>query len=105
MGRKGLCPGQGIQTNPRDAACLAGSSQAAAGWWGSLAGDGDVLVSPQECLSQQQALSTVRQMQKLLAAQEAAHLRGTRGLRQQLSILQNRLQRQATKRNGKPGQG
>uniref|UniRef100_A0A663DY81 Fibulin 7 n=1 Tax=Aquila chrysaetos chrysaetos TaxID=223781 RepID=A0A663DY81_AQUCH len=34
------------------------------------AGDGDVLVSPQECLSQQQALSAVRQMQKLLAAQE-----------------------------------
>ncbi|KAM9626067.1 fibulin-7-like [Morphnus guianensis] len=57
------------------------------------------LGSAQECLSQQQALSVVRQMQKLLAAQEAAHLRGTRGLRQQLSILQSRLQRQATKRN------
>uniref|UniRef100_A0A8B9Z316 Fibulin 7 n=1 Tax=Buteo japonicus TaxID=224669 RepID=A0A8B9Z316_9AVES len=68
--------------------------RAAAGWWWSLAGDGDVLVSSQECLSQQQALSAVRQMQKLLVAQEAAHLRGTRGLRQQLSILQNRLQRQ-----------
>ncbi|KFR02986.1 Fibulin-7, partial [Nipponia nippon] len=52
-----------------------------------------------ECLSQQQALSAVRQMQKLLAAQEAAHLRGTRGLRQQLSVLQSHLQRQATKRN------
>uniref|UniRef100_A0A8C8B5R9 Fibulin 7 n=1 Tax=Otus sunia TaxID=257818 RepID=A0A8C8B5R9_9STRI len=52
------------------------------------AGDRDVLVSPQECLSPQQALSAVRQMQKLLAAQEAAHLRGTRGLRQQLSVLQ-----------------
>uniref|UniRef100_A0A8B9GJ63 EGF-like domain-containing protein n=1 Tax=Amazona collaria TaxID=241587 RepID=A0A8B9GJ63_9PSIT len=33
--------------------------------------DGDVLVSPQECLSQQQALSVVQQMQRLLAAQEA----------------------------------
>ncbi|NXF09556.1 FBLN7 protein, partial [Smithornis capensis] len=53
----------------------------------------------QECLSRQQALSAVRQMQKLLAAQEAAHLQGTRGLRHQLSILQSRLQRQATKRN------
>ncbi|NXX20187.1 FBLN7 protein, partial [Podargus strigoides] len=53
----------------------------------------------QECLSQQQALGVVRQMQKLLAAQEAAHLRGTRGLRQQLSLLQSQLQRQATKRN------
>ncbi|NWR67617.1 FBLN7 protein, partial [Bucorvus abyssinicus] len=53
----------------------------------------------QECLSQGQVLSVVRQMQKLLAAQEAAHLRGTRGLRQQLSILQSRLQRQATKHN------
>ncbi|NXC69803.1 FBLN7 protein, partial [Anhinga anhinga] len=53
----------------------------------------------QECLSQQQALSTVQQMQKLLAAQEAAYLRGTRGLRQQLSVLQIRLRRQATKRN------
>lgn len=61
-------------------------------------------MSPQECLSQQQALSAVRQMQKLLAAQEAAHLRGTRGLQKQLSILQSRLQRQATKRNGNPGQ-
>ncbi|NWQ89348.1 FBLN7 protein, partial [Burhinus bistriatus] len=53
----------------------------------------------QECLSQQQALGTVRQMQKLLAAQEAAQLRGTRVLRQQLSVLQSHLQRQATKRN------
>ncbi|NXI34969.1 FBLN7 protein, partial [Galbula dea] len=53
----------------------------------------------QECLSQQQALSTVRQMQKLLAAQEAAHLRGTRGLRLQLTILQSHLQSQATKHN------
>ncbi|NXK87177.1 FBLN7 protein, partial [Formicarius rufipectus] len=53
----------------------------------------------QECLSRQQALSTVRQMQKLLAAQEAAHLRGTRGLRNQLSNLQSHLQRQPTKRN------
>ncbi|KAM6324720.1 fibulin-7-like [Podargus strigoides] len=57
------------------------------------------LSSAQECLSQQQALGVVRQMQKLLAAQEAAHLRGTRGLRQQLSLLQSQLQRQATKRN------
>ncbi|XP_009468788.1 PREDICTED: fibulin-7-like [Nipponia nippon] len=57
------------------------------------------LGSARECLSQQQALSAVRQMQKLLAAQEAAHLRGTRGLRQQLSVLQSHLQRQATKRN------
>ncbi|NXN45661.1 FBLN7 protein, partial [Rhinoptilus africanus] len=53
----------------------------------------------QECLSPQQALGAVRQMQKLLAAQEAAQLRGTRGLRQQLSLLQSRLQRQATKGN------
>ncbi|NXV72893.1 FBLN7 protein, partial [Atlantisia rogersi] len=53
----------------------------------------------QECLSQQQALSALRQMQKLLAAQEAAHLRGTRGLRQQLSVLQSCLQRQTTKHN------
>ncbi|NWH64300.1 FBLN7 protein, partial [Geococcyx californianus] len=53
----------------------------------------------QECLSQQQALGAVRQMQKLLATQEAAHLRGMRGLRQQLSMLQSRLQRQATKHN------
>ncbi|NXG86244.1 FBLN7 protein, partial [Stercorarius parasiticus] len=53
----------------------------------------------QECLNPQQALGAVRQMQKLLAAQEAAQLRGTRGLRQQLSLLQSRLQRQATKGN------
>ncbi|NWX19446.1 FBLN7 protein, partial [Aegotheles bennettii] len=53
----------------------------------------------QECLSQQQALGAVRQMQKLLAAQEAAQLRGTRGLRHQLSVLQSRLQRQATRHN------
>ncbi|NWH75955.1 FBLN7 protein, partial [Piaya cayana] len=53
----------------------------------------------QECVSQQQALGVVRQMQKLLAAQEAAQLRGTRSLRQQLSMLQSHLQRQATKRN------
>ncbi|NXY78546.1 FBLN7 protein, partial [Glareola pratincola] len=53
----------------------------------------------QECLSPQQALGAVRQMQKLLAAQEAAQLRGTRGLRQQLSLLQSLLQRQATKSN------
>uniref|UniRef100_A0A8D0FB75 Fibulin 7 n=1 Tax=Strix occidentalis caurina TaxID=311401 RepID=A0A8D0FB75_STROC len=45
--------------------------------WGLLSthlshpSDRDVLVSPQECLSPQQALSAVRQMQKLLAAQEA----------------------------------
>ncbi|NXU07633.1 FBLN7 protein, partial [Buphagus erythrorhynchus] len=53
----------------------------------------------QECLNRQQALSVVRQMQKLLVAQEAAHLQGTRGLRHQLSILQNHLQRLSTKRN------
>ncbi|NXQ71119.1 FBLN7 protein, partial [Quiscalus mexicanus] len=53
----------------------------------------------QECLNQQRALSVVRQMQKLLVAQEAAHLQGTRGLRHQLSILQSHLQRAATKRN------
>ncbi|NWU51583.1 FBLN7 protein, partial [Dromas ardeola] len=53
----------------------------------------------QECLSPQQALGAVRQMQKLLAAQEAAQLRGMRGLRQQLSLLQSRLLRQATKGN------
>lgn len=58
---------------------------------------------PQECLNRQQALSVVRQMQKLLVAQEAAHLQGTRGLRHQLSILQSHLQRAATKRNGNPG--
>ncbi|NXQ85985.1 FBLN7 protein, partial [Nyctibius grandis] len=49
----------------------------------------------QECLSQQEALSAVRQMQKVLAAQEAAQLRGMRALRHQLALLQ----RQATKRN------
>ncbi|XP_023790707.1 fibulin-7-like [Cyanistes caeruleus] len=53
----------------------------------------------QECLNRQQALSVVQQMQKLLVAQEAAHLQGTRGLRHQLSILQSRLQRPATKHN------
>ncbi|NXI33391.1 FBLN7 protein, partial [Sterrhoptilus dennistouni] len=53
----------------------------------------------QECLNWHQALSVVRQMQKLLVAQEAAHLQGTRGLRHQLSILQSRLQRPATKHN------
>ncbi|GAB0195714.1 fibulin-7-like [Grus japonensis] len=57
------------------------------------------LGSTKECLSQQQALSAVRQMQKLVAAQEAAHLRSTRSLRQQLSVLQSRLQRQTTKHN------
>uniref|UniRef100_A0A8C3Y4C6 Fibulin 7 n=1 Tax=Catharus ustulatus TaxID=91951 RepID=A0A8C3Y4C6_CATUS len=50
-----------------------------------------------ECLNRQQALSVVRQMQKLLVAQEAAHLQGARGLRHQLSILQSHLQRPATK--------
>ncbi|NWS41280.1 FBLN7 protein, partial [Probosciger aterrimus] len=53
----------------------------------------------QECLSQQQALNAVRQMQRLLAAQEAAQLRGMRPLRQQLLVLQSHLQRPATKRN------
>ncbi|XP_030326655.1 fibulin-7-like [Strigops habroptila] len=57
------------------------------------------LSSTQECLSQQQALSVVWQMQRLLAAQEAAQLHGTRGLRQQLLVLQSRLQRPATERN------
>lgn len=103
MGRKGLCPGQGVQNKPKHAAYSGGSTQAAAGWWGSPLGDGAVLVSPQECLSQQQALGAVRQMQKLLVVQEAAHLRGTQGLRQQLSVLQSHLQRQATKRNGITG--
>uniref|UniRef100_A0A8B9BGZ1 Fibulin 7 n=1 Tax=Anser brachyrhynchus TaxID=132585 RepID=A0A8B9BGZ1_9AVES len=46
-----------------------------------------------ECLSHQQVLSTVRQMQKLLSAQEAAHLQGTRSLKKQLSALQSRVQR------------
>uniref|UniRef100_A0A8C6IQC3 Uncharacterized protein n=1 Tax=Melopsittacus undulatus TaxID=13146 RepID=A0A8C6IQC3_MELUD len=64
--------------------------------------DGDVLMSPQECLSPQQALSVVRQMQRLLAAQEAAQLHGTRGLWQQLLVLQSHLQRPATKCNGNP---
>lgn len=45
-------------------------------------------------------LSTVRQMQKLLSAQEAAHLQGTRSLKKQLSALQSRVQRLASKRNG-----
>ncbi|NXX40447.1 FBLN7 protein, partial [Tricholaema leucomelas] len=52
-----------------------------------------------ECLSPQRVLGAVRQMQKLLAAQEAAQLRGVRGLRQQLSLLQSRLQTTAAKRN------
>uniref|UniRef100_A0A669QQ63 Fibulin 7 n=1 Tax=Phasianus colchicus TaxID=9054 RepID=A0A669QQ63_PHACC len=47
----------------------------------STAGDGEGPVFPQECLSHQQVLSTVRQMQKLLSAQEAAHLQGTRSLK------------------------
>lgn len=42
----------------------------------------------------------MRQMQKLLSAQEAAHLQGTRGLKKQLSALQSRVQRLAGKRNG-----
>ncbi|NXN32090.1 FBLN7 protein, partial [Nycticryphes semicollaris] len=53
----------------------------------------------QERLSQQQVLREVRQMQKLLAAQEAAQLQATRGLQQQLNLLQSRLQKHATKRN------
>uniref|UniRef100_A0A8B9EP87 Fibulin 7 n=1 Tax=Anser cygnoides TaxID=8845 RepID=A0A8B9EP87_ANSCY len=53
------------------------------------------LGSTQECLSHQQVLSTVRQMQKLLSAQEAAHLQGTRSLKKQLSALQSRVQRLA----------
>ncbi|NXK56084.1 FBLN7 protein, partial [Chauna torquata] len=53
----------------------------------------------QECLSRQQLLSTVRQMQKLLMAQEAAHLQGTRSLKKQLSVLHSRVQRLAGKRN------
>uniref|UniRef100_A0A8C9G630 Fibulin 7 n=1 Tax=Pavo cristatus TaxID=9049 RepID=A0A8C9G630_PAVCR len=51
------------------------------------AGDGEGPVFPQECLSHQQVLSTVRQMQKLLSAQEAAHLQGMRSLKKQLSVL------------------
>uniref|UniRef100_A0A8D2MI25 Fibulin 7 n=1 Tax=Zonotrichia albicollis TaxID=44394 RepID=A0A8D2MI25_ZONAL len=39
-----------------------------------------VSIIPQECLNRQQALSVVRQMQKLLVAQEAAHLQGIRGV-------------------------
>uniref|UniRef100_A0A8C9MS06 Fibulin 7 n=1 Tax=Serinus canaria TaxID=9135 RepID=A0A8C9MS06_SERCA len=63
--------------------CVPGSPRARTG----------VSMIPQECLNRQQALSVVRQMQKLLVAQEAAHLQGTRGLRHQLSILQSHLQR------------
>uniref|UniRef100_A0A8B9ZVE1 Fibulin 7 n=1 Tax=Anas zonorhyncha TaxID=75864 RepID=A0A8B9ZVE1_9AVES len=63
----------------------------------SPAGDGENLAFPQECLSHQQVLSTVRQMQKLLSAQEAAHLQGTRSLKKQLSALQSRVQRLASK--------
>lgn len=100
---KGVCPGQDIQNNPKDAACLEGSSWVVAGWQGNSSGGWSVPMFPQECLNRQQALTVVRQMQKLLVAQEAAHLRGTRGLRHQLSILQSRLQRPATKRNGNPG--
>lgn len=100
---KGLCPGQDIQTNPKDAACLGGSSQAVTGWQGTRQVIGVSPRVPQECLNRQQALSVVRQMQKLLVAQEAAQLRGTRGLRHQLSILQSRLQRPVYKRNGNPG--
>lgn len=99
---KGLCLGQNVQTNPKDVSCLEGFSQAVAGWQGNPAGDWGVPMIPQECLNWQQALSVVRQMQKLLVAQEAAHLQGTRGLRHQLSILQSRLQRPATKQNGNP---
>uniref|UniRef100_A0A8C3GYS3 Uncharacterized protein n=1 Tax=Corvus moneduloides TaxID=1196302 RepID=A0A8C3GYS3_CORMO len=89
--------------------CMPGTPRAGTGCVVSLAPPGnpaggwDVPVFPQECLNRQQALSVVRQMQKLLVAQEAAHLRGTRGLRHQLSILQSRLQRPPTKRNGNPG--
>uniref|UniRef100_A0A8C3E0G7 Uncharacterized protein n=1 Tax=Corvus moneduloides TaxID=1196302 RepID=A0A8C3E0G7_CORMO len=61
--------------------CMPGTPRAGTGCVVSLA--------PPECLNRQQALSVVRQMQKLLVAQEAAHLRGTRGLRHQLSILQS----------------
>ncbi|NWU71369.1 FBLN7 protein, partial [Pterocles burchelli] len=53
----------------------------------------------QGCLSPQQALGVVRQMQKLLAAQEAAHLQGTRALRQHFSVLRSHLQKPATKCN------
>lgn len=66
----------------------------------SPAGDGEGPVFLQECLSHQQVLSTVRQMQKLLSAQEAAHLQGTRSLKKQLSVLHSRIQRLAGKRNG-----
>uniref|UniRef100_H9H0E0 Fibulin 7 n=1 Tax=Meleagris gallopavo TaxID=9103 RepID=H9H0E0_MELGA len=63
-------------------------------WW-IPAGDGEGPVFPQECLSHQQVLSTVRQMQKLLSAQEAAHLQGMRSLKKQLSVLHSRIQRLA----------
>lgn len=66
----------------------------------SPAGDGEGPVFPQECPSHQQVLSTVRQMQKLLSAQEAAHLQGTRSLKKQLSVLHSRIQRLAGKHNG-----
>ncbi|NXX77214.1 FBLN7 protein, partial [Urocolius indicus] len=53
----------------------------------------------QECLSPQQALGALRQMQRLLAAQEAVQLRGTRALRHQLNVLHGRLQRHGHKHN------
>uniref|UniRef100_A0A8B9S6K3 Uncharacterized protein n=1 Tax=Apteryx owenii TaxID=8824 RepID=A0A8B9S6K3_APTOW len=76
------------------------TGHSAAGWV-----MGKSLSSPQECLSHQQVLSTWQQTQKLLSAQEAAHLQGTRCLRKQLSILQSRIQRQASKHNGNPQSG
>uniref|UniRef100_H3AR79 Fibulin 7 n=1 Tax=Latimeria chalumnae TaxID=7897 RepID=H3AR79_LATCH len=54
------------------------------------------------CLSKRQVLNTIRQMQKLLSAQEAVYLQGTRNIKKKLTLLQSTVIRQAAKLNGIP---
>ncbi|XP_078419245.1 fibulin-7-like isoform X3 [Cetorhinus maximus] len=53
----------------------------------------------QGCPSKQQVLSAIRQMQKLLSAQEAQYTQGIRMMKRKLSLLQNTVNKQASKHN------
>ncbi|XP_067894478.1 fibulin-7-like [Heterodontus francisci] len=53
----------------------------------------------QGCPSKQQMLSAIRQMQKLLSTQEAQYTQGIRMMKRKLSLLQNTVNKQASKHN------
>ncbi|XP_067327070.1 fibulin-7-like [Anolis sagrei] len=57
------------------------------------------LSSAQECFSKQQVANTIRQVQKLLSAHEAAQLQSLRNFKKQLTVLQSSVLKQGTKQN------